>query len=134
MKVHVCGLHKKTVLVRGVCLECKGTGPFELAIEAGDIFRHTENGHSYRVIDVGVWTGATMIASEHPGQPIKKGDPVVIYIGCYDNPKGNEICVRRVSEWIEDVEVAQKIGDAKVPQDKFIAKTRKQRYVLLERR
>lgn len=43
-------------------------------------------------------------------------EPLIVYIGLYDNPKGNRLCMRPLSEWDEMVypESAQFSGEARV--------------------
>lgn len=90
---------------------------------AGGKYRHNKTGHIYTVLAVGVYCGKFPKAVYDPNDytsdqgGLPEGTRLVVYVGHYDNPRGNEVYVRPVDEWAEEVRIPQVVGQTVVFKD-----------------
>jgi len=70
---------------------------------AGSVFRHYK-GNIYHGLAVADYTGERKLHRDGLASGFPEGEKLVVYIGCYDNPHGNRVCTRPLSEWGEPVE------------------------------
>jgi hypothetical protein len=91
--------------------------------KAGEVYRHYK-GNLYLVLHVADYTGENPMEQESKPTWSDKNVPVgffegtrlIVYVGLYNNPKGNRPCVRSEAEWNERVQwecTAQDVNRAK---------------------
>lgn len=86
----------------------------------GAVYRHSKTGNLYTVLHVGIYCGK----HEEKDDPndwraedardratgFREGTELVVYVGHYNNSRGNRIYIRPVSEWLEAVTLTAKDG------------------------
>lgn len=80
----------------------KATAP---KVTAGE-YRHYKGNH-YRVLDIADYTGENTGHGRNDPRGFPEGELLVVYIGLYDNPHGNRVCTRPVSEWSQNLIAAR---------------------------
>jgi len=77
------------------------------------VYRHYKGG-LYRVFGVADYTGEhgdVFPSAHHPKtEGFPEGEKLVVYIGLYDNPRGNRLCTRPVREWVAKLVLTAKDG------------------------
>jgi hypothetical protein len=72
---------------------------------AGKQYRHSKTGNLYTALAVAVYCGKWSHGSDEHGEAHRgfpEGTELVVYVGHYNNARGNRVYVRPVSEWFEE--------------------------------
>lgn len=72
-------------------------------VVAGSVYRHYK-GNLYHGLAVADYTGERRLHKDGLASGFPEGEKLVVYLGLYDNPHGNRVCTRPLSEWGEPVE------------------------------
>src|SRR5579872_6802743 len=84
------------------------------------LYRHSKTGNLYTVQSVGIYCGRHEVPEGHDPcwskyQGFREGTELVVYIGHYNNPRGNRVYIRPLWEWNEGIEPSMEIGEPSGP-------------------